>query len=35
MIDINNVSYKYKNGNEVLKDINVKIKKRGICCYNR
>lgn len=26
MIEINNVSYKYKNGNEVLKDINIKIK---------
>lgn len=25
MIEINNVSYKYKNGNEVLKDINLKI----------
>lgn len=25
MIEINNVSYKYKNGNEVFKDINVKI----------
>lgn len=26
MIEINNVSYKYKNGNEVLKDININIK---------
>lgn len=25
MIEINNVSYKYKNGNEVLKDVNLKI----------
>lgn len=27
MIEINNVSYKYKNGNEVLKDINIKVEK--------
>ena len=35
MVEIKNVSYKYKNGKTVLEDINLEIKKRRNCLYNR
>lgn len=34
MLKVENVSYKYKNGEIALEDINLEVKKRRNNCYN-
>ena len=35
MIEINNLNYKYRNSENILENINLKIRKRRDCKYNR